>query len=108
MGLYRPETAKEYKIRGRTVFLVDDGAATGATAIAAAGWIRKQNPKRLIIALPVAPSPVKMALGEQADDLEIIYAPSNFTSVEQFYQNFDVVSDQEINRLLEHYRKSAG
>ena len=108
MGLYRPETAKEYKIKGRTVFLVDDGAATGATAIAAAGWIRKQNPQRLIIALPVAPPPVKMALREQVEDLEIIYAPSNFTSVEQFYQNFDVVSDQEINRLLEKYRKAAG
>lgn len=106
MGLYRPETAKEYKIKGRTVILVDDGAATGATIIAAARWIRKQNPKRLIIAIPVAPSQVKMALSQQADDLEIIYAPSNFTSVAQFYQNFDVVSDQEMIGLLEQYRKA--
>jgi putative phosphoribosyl transferase len=107
MGMYRPETAKEYKIKGRTVVLVDDGAATGATIIAAAGWIRKQNPKRLIIAIPVAPSQVKMALRQQADDLEIIYAPSNFTRVAQFYQNFDVVSDQEMIGLLEQYRKAA-
>ena len=107
MGLYRPETDKEYNIKGRTVILVDDGAATGATIIAAAGWIRKQNPKRLIIALPVAPSQVKMALREQADDLEIIYTPSNFRSVEQFYQNFDVVSDHEIIKLLQHFRKAA-
>jgi putative phosphoribosyl transferase len=107
MRLYRPETAKEYKIKGRTVLLVDDGAATGATIIAAAGWIRKQNPKRLIIALPIAPSQLKMALRQQADVLEIVYAPSNFTSVEQFYQNFDVLSDQEIIKLLEEYRKAA-
>jgi putative phosphoribosyl transferase len=106
MGLYRPETDKEYNIKGRTVILIDDGAATGATIIAATTWIRKQNPKRLIIALPVAPSQVKMALGQHADDLEIIYAPSNFTSVEQFYQKFDVVSDQEIIKLLEQYRKA--
>jgi putative phosphoribosyl transferase len=107
MSLYRPETAKEYKIKGRTVFLVDDGAATGATVIAAAGWIRKQYPKRLIIALPVAPSKVKMALRKQADDLEITYTPSNFRSVQQFYQNFDVVLDHEIIKLLQHYRKAA-
>jgi putative phosphoribosyl transferase len=107
MSLYRPETAKEYKIKGRTVVLVDDGAATGATIIAAAGWIRKQNPERLIIALPVAPSQLKMTLKQQADVLEIVYAPTNFTSVEQFYQNFDVISDQKIIKLLEQYRKGA-
>jgi putative phosphoribosyl transferase len=107
MGLYRPETAKEYKIKGRTVVLVDEGAATGATIIAAAGWIRKQNPKRLIIALPVAPSQLKMALRQQADVLEVMYAPSNFTSLAQFYQNFEVISDQEMIGLLEQYRKAA-
>jgi putative phosphoribosyl transferase len=107
MGLYRPETDKEYNIKGRTVILIDDGAATGATIIAATAWIRRQNPRRLIIALPVAPSQVKMALEQQADDLEIIYTPSNFTSVEQFYQNFDALSDQEIIKLLEEYRKAA-
>ena len=104
MGLYRPERDKEYNIKGRTVILIDDGAATGATIIAATAWIKKQNPKRLIIALPVAPSQVKMTLKQQADELEIIYAPSNFASVEQFYQDFDVVSDQEIIKLLEQYR----
>jgi putative phosphoribosyl transferase len=107
MGLYRPQMTKGYKVKGRTVVLVDDGAATGATIIAAAGWIRKQNPKRLIIALPVAPSQLKMTLMQQADILEIIHAPSNFTSVEQFYQNFGAISDQEIIRLLEQYRKAA-
>lgn len=96
-----------YNIGGRTVFLVDDGAASGATVIAAAGWIRKQKPKRLITALPIAPPQVKKALIQQADVLEIIYAPSHFTSVEQFYQNFDVISDQEIIRLLGQYRKAA-
>lgn len=105
MGLYRPDRDKEYKIRDKIVFLVDDGAATGATVIAAARWIRKQNPKRLIIALPVAPSQVKMKLSEEADVLEIIYVPSNFTSVEQFYHNFDAISDQQIIKLVEKYRR---
>jgi putative phosphoribosyl transferase len=105
MGLYRPETNKKYKIKDRTVILVDDGAATGATVIAAAGWIRKQNPKQLVIALPVAPSQVKMAIRQQADALEIIYTPRNFRGVEQFYQNFSTISDHEIVKLLEHYKK---
>jgi putative phosphoribosyl transferase len=107
MSLYRPETDKDYKIRGRTVILIDDGAATGATIIAAAVWIRKQSPKRLIIALPVAPSRVKMALRQQTDSLEIIYAPRNFTTVEQFYQNFDALSHQEVIKLLNEYRERA-
>jgi putative phosphoribosyl transferase len=107
MGLYRLDRNKEYNIKDRTVILIDDGAATGATINAATGWIRKQNPKRLIIALPVAPCQIKMALRQQVDALEIIYSPSNFTSVEQFYQNFDVLSDQEIIKLLKHYRKAA-
>jgi putative phosphoribosyl transferase len=107
MGLYRPDRNKEYKIKGKIVFLVDDGAATGATVIAAAEWIKKQNPKRLIVALPVAPAQVKTKLKEVADVVEIIYVPSNFRSVEQFYQNFAVVSDHEIIKLLEHYRDSA-
>jgi putative phosphoribosyl transferase len=106
MGLYRRKTTKEYEIKGKTVFLIDDGAATGSTIIAAAEWIRKQNPKRLVIALPVAPSHVRMALKQQADSLEIVYAPSNFISVEQFYQNFDVISDQQVIKLLEEYRKA--
>lgn len=107
MGLYRPDRDKEYKIKDKIVFLVDDGAATGATVIAAARWIRKQNPKRLVIALPVAPSQVKMKLSEQADVLEIIYVPSNFTSVQQFYQNFEVISDQQVIKLLKKYRDAA-
>jgi putative phosphoribosyl transferase len=55
LSMYRPYP-REYKIRDRTVILVDDGIATGATMIAAARWIRKQDPKRLIIAAPVAPN----------------------------------------------------
>jgi putative phosphoribosyl transferase len=49
LSMYRPN-ARKYKIRDRKVILVDDGIATGATMIVAAGWIRKQEPKRLIIA----------------------------------------------------------
>jgi predicted phosphoribosyltransferase len=48
-----------------------------------------------------------MALGQHANALEIAYASSNFRSVEQYYQNFDVLPDHEIIKLLEQYRKEA-
>jgi putative phosphoribosyl transferase len=84
--LYDRPKSREYKIKGRTVFLVDDGAATGATIIAAARWIRKQEPWRLIIAVPVAPSQVVMMLRNEADAVEAIRSPSasEFASFEQF------------------------
>ena len=52
MSLYR-NSEKTYSIQGRIVILVDDGAATGATIMAASRWVRKQNPSKLIVALPV-------------------------------------------------------
>jgi putative phosphoribosyl transferase len=95
MTLYRPQS-KEYKIRGRTVILVDDGAATGATIIAAARWIRKQGPKHLIIALPVAPKHKVDLLKNEAESVQVITSPSNFRTVEQFYQDFGDVTDQQV------------
>jgi putative phosphoribosyl transferase len=95
LTIYRPYSG-EYRIRDRTVILVDDGIATGATMIAAARWIRKQEPKLLIIAAPVTPRQVVERLREEADRIEVIRIPSEFRAVEQFYQEFDVVSDDQI------------
>ena len=86
LSLYRPRR-REYKIRDRTVILVDDGIATGATMIAAARWIRKQDPKRLIIAAPVVPKQILKRLKNEADEIELIRNPANFKAVEQFYQS---------------------
>jgi putative phosphoribosyl transferase len=89
----------EYKIRHRTVILVDDGIATGATMIAAARWIRKQEPKQLIIAAPVAPKQVVESLKKEADQIELIRNPSEFEAVEQFYHDFATVSDTRIVQI---------
>jgi predicted phosphoribosyltransferase/dienelactone hydrolase len=93
LSIYRPQ-AREYKIRDRTIILVDDGIATGATMFAATRWIRKQEPKRLIIAAPVAPKQVVKRLKNEADQIEVIRNPSDFKAVEQFYQHFAVSDDQ--------------
>jgi putative phosphoribosyl transferase len=99
--MYR-KVGRKYKIKSRTVILVDDGAATGATIIAAARWVRKQEPKCLIIALPVAPQQTVNLLKKEADAIEVITSPSfsHFRSVEQFYQNFDPVTDEQVIEIM--------
>jgi predicted phosphoribosyltransferase/dienelactone hydrolase len=98
LRVYRPNN-REYKIEDRIVILVDDGIATGATVIAAARWIKKHKPKRLIIASPVAPKQVAKSLEYEADQIEVISSPSNFKAVEQFYQHFNAISDDQIVQI---------
>jgi putative phosphoribosyl transferase len=98
LRVYRPNN-REYKIKDRIVILVDDGIATGASVIAAARWIRKYKPKRLIIAAPVAPKQVVKSLKNEADEIEVIRNPSNFKAVEQFYQHFDAIPDDRIVQI---------
>jgi putative phosphoribosyl transferase len=76
-------------LNDKTVILVDDGAATGATIIVAARSIRKRfRPKRLIIALPVAPKDTVKLLKQEADLVEVITSPSShFHAVGQYYQD---------------------
>jgi putative phosphoribosyl transferase len=105
LSLYRPH-ARDYKIRGRTVILVDDGIATGATVIVAARWIRKQQPKRFIIAASVAPKQVVRRLENEADEIEIIRNPSNFKALEQFYHEFHAVSDDQIMKIIKQQLSS--
>jgi putative phosphoribosyl transferase len=98
LSVYRP-LSREYKIRDRTVILVDDGIATGATMVAAAKWIRKQEPKRFIIATPVARKQAVEHLKNEADQIEVIRNPSEFKAVELFYQEFAAVSDDQIVQI---------
>ena len=91
---------RDYKIRDRIVILTDDGIATGATIIAAARWIRKQNPSYLIIAVPVCPPQTVDILKQEADDVDVILSPETLNSVGQFYENFDAVADDEVREIL--------
>jgi putative phosphoribosyl transferase len=99
LSLYRPY-AEEYKIKDRTVILVDDGIASGATMIVSTRWVRKQEPKRLIIAAPVAPKYVIKCLKDEVDQIEVVRKPSEFKAVEQFYQEFATVSDDQILQIV--------
>lgn len=93
--------------KDKTVILVDDGAATGATLISVARWIRDRNEhkfKKLIIAIPVAPKETIKILRNECDYLEIIFQPSKFTTVSQFFKEFLPVTDQEVIDILSQWK----
>jgi putative phosphoribosyl transferase len=98
LGIYRPYS-REYKITDRTVILVDDGIATGATMIAAARWIRKQEPKQLIIGVPVVPKQVLERLKEEVGEIEALRTPSDFKTVEQYYQYYAGIPDEHVIQI---------
>jgi putative phosphoribosyl transferase len=103
MALYRP-SGKEYKIKGRTVILVDDGIATGSTAVAAVRWLKKREPKYLIIAVPVANKQAVDLLKKEVERVEVITMPSNFVAISESYQKFEKIMDEQVVEILEKWR----
>ncbi|MCR4425828.1 MAG: phosphoribosyltransferase [Firmicutes bacterium] len=96
-------------LEGKTVILVDDGIATGYTAIAAARHIRRQNPAWLVIATPVAPPDTLEALAREADDVVCVWSPEDFAAVGQAYWNFSQTMDREVLAILDRWlARSAG
>lgn len=85
---------------GKTVILVDDGIATGYTMIASARVIKKMNPARLIIAVPVAPPDSIPMLKSEADEVIVINTPSPFHAVGEWYDFFDQTTDEEVITLI--------
>ncbi|MGH3356175.1 MAG: phosphoribosyltransferase [Nocardioidaceae bacterium] len=87
-------------LEGRTVLVVDDGLATGATARAACVAVRRQGASRVALAVPVAPVEAVRALSEVADEVVCPATPWGFRSVGSWYADFDEVTDDEVRALL--------
>ncbi|HEY7571708.1 MAG TPA: phosphoribosyltransferase family protein [Nitrososphaeraceae archaeon] len=89
--------------KSKTVVLADDGAATGATLLAAARWIKGKNlPIQLIIATPIAPKEILTRLKKEVNHVEVIISPStsSFKSVGQYYQSFEQVTDEQVIEIM--------
>jgi putative phosphoribosyl transferase len=86
--------------RGKTVFLVDDGIATGASMLAAVRALRAGDPKSIVVAVPVGPPAVCEQLGREADDVVCAITPAQFEAVGQVFADFRQVTDDEVRRLL--------
>jgi len=93
---------KDYDLTGKTVILVDDGIATGATMFAAIKWIRNQKPKRLIVAIPVGPSDTIERLSKVAE-VVVLDAPVFFSAVGEFYEVFEQVEDYRVMEIMSSY-----
>ncbi len=88
------------QIAGRTVIIVDDGVATGSTIMAALRGARRNNPHKLILAVPVAPPDVVRQLGHLCDEIVVLATPDPFYAVGNHYRDFRQVDDQEVIDLL--------
>jgi putative phosphoribosyl transferase len=89
------------ELDGKTVILVDDGIATGASMKAAIRVARAHKAKKVILAVPVAASESLKEMGSEVDEVICLHSPSNFYAVGAFYKQFPQVTDREVAALLQ-------
>ena len=99
MKAYRGERPWLF-VEGKRVIIVDDGVATGATMRAAIAAVRTQNPEKVIVAVPVAPSETIVQLRRQADAVVCLATPEPFHAIGTWYMSFPQLSDEEVRRVL--------
>jgi predicted phosphoribosyltransferase len=87
-------------VRGRTVILVDDGLATGASMYAAVEALRQQQPARIVVAVPIAASETCEELSGVVDDIICAVTPEPFHAVGLWYEDFSPTTDEEVRDLL--------
>jgi predicted phosphoribosyltransferase len=85
---------------GKTVIVVDDGIATGASMLAAVRALRASSPESIVVAVPVGPQSVCKLLAQEADDVVCATMPNDFEAVGQVFIDFHQVSDDEVRELL--------
>ena len=90
-------------VTGRTAIVIDDGIATGATMRAALRATRMRNPKKLVLAVPVAPSESSVAMGEEADEVICLEDHEFFGAIGFYYRDFRQISDEEVIETLKRF-----
>lgn len=100
MGEKEPE-----KLEGKTVIVIDDGAATGNTLLGTVNVIQKSNPGRIVIAVPVASRSAVQILSKVADEIVAVMIPEEFYGVGAFYEDFEQVNDEEVLYYLDKWKE---
>jgi predicted phosphoribosyltransferase len=93
-------------VGGRTVVLVDDGLATGSTMRAAVVAVRRLQPSRIVVAVPVAAWETCQGLRDVADDVVCVFTPEPFRAVGLWYADFSQTTDEEVQHLLSRAREA--
>ena len=91
---------KSPSIEGKIVIIVDDGIATGNTLLASIRMLRDQRPKKLVVAVPVAPAQTVEKIAREVDECIIVHAVKNFIGVGLYYDNVSPVRDTEVIRMF--------
>ena len=89
------------EVRERTILLIDDGLATGASMRAAIAGLRAQHPARIVVAVPAAAPDVCEAFRSEVDEIVCAITPEPFYGVGRWYEDFSQVTDEEVRMLLE-------
>ena len=89
------------QLEGKTVILVDDGLATGASMLVAVNALRQKRPAKIVVAIPVAPAFTCAMLRRRADDVVCTFTPERFGGVGAWYDDFSQVTDEEVRALLQ-------
>ena len=106
LRLFRGATKNNYyEIEDKTIILVDDGIATGATVFACINWLKGQNPRDVIVAIPIAPRDTINKLLRQIHKVVVLHAPMLFGSVGAFYRDFTQISDDQVVDIMNKYRR---
>jgi putative phosphoribosyl transferase len=87
-------------IAGRTAVVVDDGVATGGTAVAALRWARARGAREVVLAVPVAPAQAVPMLARECDRIVVLETPEPFTAVGEWYRRFGQASDADVVEAL--------
>jgi len=87
-------------VAGKTVIVIDDGVATGGTAIASLRWARAQEAAKVVLAVPVAPPQTMDRLRHEADEVVALATPEPFFAVGEWYRDFEQTTDREVVEAL--------
>ncbi len=87
-------------LKNKIVILTDDGIATGFTARAAISYIKSQNPKKLVLAVPVAPLGLSNELKKEVDEFVCLHSTNLFFAISQFYDYFPQLEDGDVKKYL--------
>ncbi|MFE5481156.1 phosphoribosyltransferase family protein [Streptomyces sp. NPDC056527] len=101
-------TTPPARLDGRTAVVVDDGLATGATALAACRVVRARGAARIVLAVPVAPAGWPARIGGEADETASVHEPEFFYAIGQFYEDFSQTADEEVLACLARNRAARG
>ena len=99
MGGKEPESLK-----GKTVIIIDDGIATGNTLLGTVNILRKENPSKIVIAVPVSSRNAVEKLSKAVDEMIVLLIPEEFHGVGGFYEDFEQVTDDEVLFILNKWK----